>query len=122
MVELIFTIVIIAILAIIAIPKMNATRYDAKVSAELRNLEVCITDLASQYTAVGIESLDSGACKNLSCSEVLLGDKKNDGNVTISFIHSDNTPNYCQEVEDEALKRGMSGNIYFGGRRVVINN
>jgi len=53
MIELIFVIVIIGILAAVAIPKLTATRDDAKVSKEVSNLKTCIGDAASAYTATG---------------------------------------------------------------------
>jgi type II secretory pathway pseudopilin PulG len=53
MIELIFVIVIIGILAAVAIPKLAATRDDAKVSKELTNLATCIGDVGAGYTASG---------------------------------------------------------------------
>ena len=53
MIELIFVIVIIGILAVIALPKLNATRVDAKVSSILANLKHVSIDTASYYSARG---------------------------------------------------------------------
>jgi general secretion pathway protein G len=53
MIELIFVIVIIGILAVIALPKLNATRTDAKVSSIIANLKHVSIDSASYYTARG---------------------------------------------------------------------
>lgn len=53
MIELIFVIVIIGILAAVAIPKLSATRDDA-VDAKVRsNVATCLSDLVSAYTAQG---------------------------------------------------------------------
>ncbi len=53
MIELIFVIVIIGILAAVAIPKLTATRDDAKVSQVVANLRTFIEDVKNYYTANG---------------------------------------------------------------------
>ena len=47
MIELIFVIVIIGILAAVAIPKLSATRDDAKLSALMANTKICVNDLVA---------------------------------------------------------------------------
>ena len=54
MIELIFVIVIIGILAAVAVPRMMATRDDAKVSAELANVKQMIDNIGSKYAADGV--------------------------------------------------------------------
>lgn len=51
MIELIFVIVIIGILAAVAIPKLAATRDDAEISKAVHNLATCITDAGGMATA-----------------------------------------------------------------------
>ena len=51
MIELIFVIVILGILAAVAIPKLAATRDDAEVSKALTNLSTTISDITSYYTS-----------------------------------------------------------------------
>jgi len=53
MIELIFVIVIIGILAVIALPKLTATRTDAKVATILANLKHVSIDSATFYSARG---------------------------------------------------------------------
>jgi len=53
MIELIFVIVIIGVLAAIAIPKLSATRDDAKISSTLANLKLLKFDCVSFYSARG---------------------------------------------------------------------
>jgi general secretion pathway protein G len=53
MIELIFVIVILGILAAVAIPKLSATRDDAKVSTGASDLATVISDIGSYYTAKG---------------------------------------------------------------------
>jgi general secretion pathway protein G len=53
MIELIFVIVILGILASVAIPKLAATRDDAKISKALNELATLKSDFSSYYTAQG---------------------------------------------------------------------
>jgi len=53
MIELIFVIVILGILAAVAIPKLAATRNDAKVAAEMTNVSQVITNLGAEFTSQG---------------------------------------------------------------------
>ena len=58
MVELIFVIVIIGILAAVAIPRLAATRDDAKVSYCVENIMIFMRDVSSYYTSQGKYALD----------------------------------------------------------------
>lgn len=51
MIELIFVIVILGILAAVAIPRLTATRDDAEVSKAATNLTTLISDVSSYYTS-----------------------------------------------------------------------
>ena len=53
MIELIFVIVILGILAAVAIPRLAATRDDAEISKAATNINTAITDLTSFYTSKG---------------------------------------------------------------------
>lgn len=53
MIELIFVIVILGILAAVAIPKLAATRDDAEISKTASNIQTLISDLGSYYTSQG---------------------------------------------------------------------
>jgi type II secretory pathway pseudopilin PulG len=53
MIELIFVIVIIGILAAVAIPKLSATRDDAKISNIVANARTALSDMTSAYTSLG---------------------------------------------------------------------
>lgn len=69
MVELIFVIVILGILAAVAIPKLAATRDDAKESKICQNIATCITDAEATYTAKGsvtLSNIDSCASTDVS--------------------------------------------------------
>ena len=67
MIELIFVIVILGILAAVAIPKLAATRDDAKDAKTCSNIATCVTDLAAEYTARGtVTPAASAACADVS--------------------------------------------------------
>jgi type II secretory pathway pseudopilin PulG len=66
MIELIFVIVIIGILAAVAIPKLAATRDDAQNAKSCANISTCIGDLAATYTATGTADSGTQACTNAS--------------------------------------------------------
>ncbi|WP_345970768.1 MULTISPECIES: prepilin-type N-terminal cleavage/methylation domain-containing protein [Sulfurimonas] len=53
MIELIFVIVILGILAAVAIPKLAATRDDAKISSIIGNARTLIGDITAKRTALG---------------------------------------------------------------------
>ena len=53
MIELIFVIVILGILAAVAIPKLSATRDDAKISKMATNLSTVVSDAGNYYTSQG---------------------------------------------------------------------
>jgi prepilin-type N-terminal cleavage/methylation domain-containing protein len=67
MVELIFVIVIIGILSAVAIPRLAATRDDAKVSACTENITIFMRDVSVYYTSQGEYALDM---KDMSSVEV----------------------------------------------------
>jgi len=53
MIELIFVIVILGILAAVAVPKLAATRDDAKVAKGATELATSMSDISSYYTSKG---------------------------------------------------------------------
>ena len=69
MIELIFVIVILGILAAVAIPKLAATRDDAKLSTARSNLSTCIGDLGALYTAKGALT-SSDISGNPACAKI----------------------------------------------------
>jgi len=58
MVELIFVIVIIGILAAVAIPRLAATRDDAKVANCTEAITIFMRDISTYYTSQGAYALD----------------------------------------------------------------
>ncbi len=117
MIELIFVIVIIGILASLALPRLNATREDAKTTVEISNLRTCINDIASSYIAIGEEKKDSAACRNLECHTIELNNTK-DGNFSISPVASLTQKKYCNSVKRFAQQHQLNGSFSFGGSHI----
>ncbi len=116
MIELIFVIVIIGILAGVAIPKLVATRDDAKISLELSNLAVYVEDISTYYMATGIVD-ENHSSVELKCfiSEML----DLNGTVKISVANGgdDNEQVYCVKAQENAEAKGLVGDnlITIGG-------
>ena len=53
MIELIFVIVILGILAAVAIPRLAATRDDAEIPKAATNIQTLVSDIGSYYTSQG---------------------------------------------------------------------
>lgn len=121
MIELIFVIVILGILAAVAIPRLSATRDDAKVSSELTNLATCINDMGTAFTATGTENNSSAACTALKCFTTNNA-QGTDGNVTV--VNSGDTTQYCVDAQAKARDKNLSnstGYVHsFGGAKVTL--
>ncbi|MCI6989429.1 MAG: prepilin-type N-terminal cleavage/methylation domain-containing protein [Campylobacter sp.] len=65
MIELIFVIVILGILAAVAIPRLAATRDDAEISKAATNISTLISDLGAYYTSQGNYATDLKTMTNV---------------------------------------------------------
>ena len=65
MIELIFVIVILGILAAVAIPRLAATRDDAEIAKTAANIQTLIADLGSYYTSQGEFASDASKMSNV---------------------------------------------------------
>ena len=124
MIELIFVIVIIGILAAVAIPKLAATRDDAKIAKELTNLSTCIGDVGATYTASGGAITNDVINGLASCKSVknngdgcwtLAG--SNDGNLTVGDNNEGSAS--CTKAVTKSTDKGMMGVHSFGASGVV---
>jgi general secretion pathway protein G len=119
MIELIFVIVIIGILAAIAIPKLATSRDDARASKELNNLSIYINDITTYYMATGNVSANHTNVK-LKCflPDVSIANQT----LSLSIVNggSDDGEVYCDAAQTAADKKGLSGTklIVFGGSLV----
>lgn len=70
MIELIFVIVILGILAAVAIPRLSATRDDANVAKAATDIATLINDIGAYYTAQGkFDTLDKMSNVKLSSTK-----------------------------------------------------
>ena len=74
MIELIFVIVIIGILASIAIPKLAGTRDDAKISVMLQNIKILTNEITSYVLATTDVDTDFGVMSNTAKIMISSGD------------------------------------------------
>ena len=73
MIELIFVIVILGILASVAIPRLAGTKTDAEISATVANIRTLISDAASYYAVKG--EFAGAKWRDITNVPVRLGDK-----------------------------------------------
>jgi len=124
MIELIFVIVIIGILAAVAIPKLAATRDDAKTSSSVANLKICVNDAAAAYTARNVMDTNASAgCQQVreqGCFELT---ESTDNNYTLIVDKNTSHPDaWCKgpnAAQDYADDLNLTGTHVFGGTRVV---
>lgn len=114
MIELIFVIVILGILAAVAIPKLAATRDDAKFSRAIANAATCVSDSGGAYTARG--SLDTAWAGGTACDAA-------NGTVTVGgravSVGSDTASSVTVSVS--GFTTSLAGTHTFGGTAVQYN-
>jgi len=115
-------------LAAVAIPKLAATRDDAKISKEIANLKTCVGDVGAGYTATGSEATigTSAACIAINTSDCFVVDNNGtdtDGNVTAGSGSVSET--WCVDARTVAGNQGLTGadgadfGHKFGGSQIV---
>jgi len=128
MIELIFVIVIIGILAAVAIPKLAATRDDAKISAEIASVRQGIDNLGAEFTAKGTFTTANIAAANAATKcFTITNTNVTDGNITVTPVAADtDCPAAVRtEVNTMAVANGILDTAYtaktysFGGTTVV---
>ncbi len=117
LIELIFILIIIGILASVAIGKLSTTRDDAKLSTAVHNMSVCIVDAGAYYIATGLdysEAIHPIACdrKNRECYDIIYG-IDGDFNVTTNTTRK----TYCYDIEN--VGGHLAKDYDFGGSRIV---
>ena len=106
MIELIFVIVILGILAAVAIPRLAATRDDAEISKTATNIQTLISDLGAYYTSQGkFATKTSSTSTGTSTSSVDIPAMTNVSNPI--KVKTDN----CLEVKEPATATDLAGAI-----------
>ncbi len=116
LIELIFIIIIIGILAAMALPRLAATRDDAKLSTNVHNMSVCITDISAHFTATGQdynESVHPPACdaNNTRCYTIAYGQ-----NGELNVTTNPSAAVYCADIEN--VGGHLAKNYHFGGSSI----
>ena len=91
MIELIFVIVILGILAAVAVPKLAATRDDAKISANVASVVTATKNLAGEWTSQGAWNNYTITEANSVTDCVTIADAVSgtlDGNVSVTPVTS----------------------------------
>jgi len=106
MIELIFVIVIIGILAAVAIPKLAATRDDADAVQVLSNTASCVKENLGYYTAGNDGDLGSSACVGAVKGECL-AITLNDTNDSLAVAEGGGSTSLCAKVKTMAADKGL---------------
>lgn len=95
-IELIFVILIIAILGSIAIGKLSTTRDDAKLSADVANMNVCLRDMKNIYTAThtNLVDINASSCNRVVCYNIDINQ------TTLNVTLNSTAANYCSDVQN----------------------
>ncbi len=143
MVELIFVIVIIGILAAVAIPRLAVTRDDAKIAKTVSNLKILLYDASSFYMSQGgdiwktsmwgnvTDSIDSiqGATATLNSPVKIYGEygvtcftitpnTDINGTTTLTITRNNSSDVICSKAQEVAKKDGIVDNSY--GKRLQL--
>ena len=102
MIELIFVIVILGILAAVAIPRLAATRDDAKISAAAANIATLYSDLGAYFTAqghwAGESNTTSGTATAVDASNLKLMTNVADANASQGVVYFNIDGAQCFQV------------------------
>ena len=150
MIELVFVIVIIGILAAVAIPKLAATRDDAKISNIVANARTVMGDMATQYMSMGnsawiantnlIENVTNAAMSVTNCATTAIGSQvagtafllcdesagtacitiTPDANGTTVKIKSQGGTPICEGVAADATIIGLVGGIAGNNKNIDL--
>jgi len=117
LIELIFVIILIGILASISISKLATTRDDAALSATVSNMFICIREASAHYTATNEDYTQTDhpyACdvKSTKCYDIIYSVNGEDFNVTTNSTRE----GYCADIEN--VGGHLAKSYDFGGSMV----
>ena len=102
MIELIFVIVILGILASVAVPRLASTREDAEISATVANLRTLVSDASSYYVANGTFKPKGTDAKWRDITNVPL--RLNDAKKLVQGTTGTNTAAYLSASGENCIK------------------
>lgn len=124
MIELIFVIVIIGILAAVAVPRMMATRDDAEISKAVSQLGTCVSDAGAMSTARKAPTEGNitaiPACKKTN-DETIFVITFAAGTKTLTVADGASTATWAADARTAAgtvANGGLVGDHVFGGAAV----
>ena len=106
MIELIFVIVILGILAAVAIPKLAATRDDAKIAKGASAVSTVVSDVGAYYTAHG----SIGDWKDMTNVKLFTNatTAADDSNGTVKAYYKDSTDTLCTGFQMSAVDGNLT--------------
>jgi len=106
MIELIFVIVILGILAAVAIPRLTATRDDAQIARAATDLATAVNDFSAYYTAKGTLSTKLSDMTNVTTFSDT-GADMNDTDTKVKFPDADG----CITIQPTNVAGGAANGI-----------
>ncbi|MCD8544841.1 MAG: prepilin-type N-terminal cleavage/methylation domain-containing protein [Sulfurospirillum cavolei] len=127
MIELIFVIVILGILAAVAIPRLAATRDDAKISRMAANIQTAKSELAASIVALGTTAMNTQAgftaASNVITDAIASGDAVFNAGA-IDFRDQDNNNEVCMSLSFNGtalvLANGAGANAICAGVQGLV--
>mgnify|MGYP003592781682 CR=1 FL=1 len=121
MIELIFVIVILGILAAVAIPRLAATRDDAQISKVLSEVSTAINDFGAYYTSQGRFDTIRNMTNMVTASAA--GGFAADTNMSAGAVATYTTPNNGGAVENcVTFTTTVDGNLTVAGNAAAVGN
>ena len=136
MIELIFVIVILGILAAVAIPKLMATRTDAQIAKHAQNLGAAVNEITSyvvaqgkydnniskmssviaQYESQGLAKIDTSnkSADVMGCIKYKITEDSDNSEINLTVSHDDNNTAICQGIQSTVKAKTYP----LGGSRV----
>jgi len=111
MIEIIFVMVIIGILAAVGIPKLAANRTDARASVISIRLSNCIVLAGKSYLEDGNFTLNEKNCQDITLIDPCYMLEADDANGTLFVKDSNDTSLECIQARKITHKNGLSSTI-----------
>jgi len=109
LIEVIFVMVILGVMAAVLIPKLSENRNDAKAATIARELAVCINDAGTAYLKDGEfdEAIDGTACNRTININKCFNVDANNSLAELNISNKDDSIP-CQKAQEITEKNGLS--------------